>query len=59
MAPYAKIGEVTLRLSTKARSEGEARKALDNLEEKILARQTFEGIALKEICYGYGEEAAS
>ena len=58
IAPYAKTGEVTLRLSTKARSEGEARKALDNLEEKILARQTFEGIALKEICYGYGEEAS-
>ena len=58
LAPYAKIGEVTLRLSTKARSEGEARKALDNLEEKILARQTFEGVALKDICYGYGEEAS-
>ncbi len=58
LAPYAKIGEVTLRLSTKARSEGEARTALDNLEEKILARQTFEGVALKDICYGYGEEAS-
>ena len=31
---------------------------LDNLEEKILARQTFEGVALKDICYGYGEEAS-
>ena len=58
LAPYAKIGEVTLRLSTKACSEGEARKALDNLEEQILARQTFEGVALKDICYGYGEETS-
>lgn len=58
IAPYAKTGEVTLRLSTKATSQDEAQKALDNLEEKILARQTFEGIALKEICYGYGEEAS-
>lgn len=58
IAPYAKTGEVTLRLSTKATSQEEARKALDNIEEKIFARQTFEGIALKEICYGYGEEAS-
>ena len=58
IAPYAKTGEVTLRLSTKATSQEEARKVLDNIEEKILTRQTFEGIALKEICYGYGEEAS-
>lgn len=58
LAPYAKTGEVTLRLSTKATSQDEARKALNNLEEKILARQTFEGVALKDICYGYGEEAS-
>ena len=58
IAPYAKTGEVTLRLSTKATSQDEAQKALDNLEEKILARQTFEGVALKDICYGYGEEAS-
>ena len=58
IAPYAKTGEVTLRLSTKATSRDEAQKALDNLEEKILARQTFEGVALKDICYGYGEEAS-
>ena len=58
IAPYAKTGEVTLRLSTKATSQDEAQKALDNLEEKILARQTFEGLALKDICYGYGEEAS-
>ena len=58
IAPYAKTGEVTLRLSTKATSQDEAQKALDNLEEKILARQNFEGVALKDICYGYGEEAS-
>ena len=58
IAPYAKTGEVTLRLSTKATSSDKASNALDNIEEKILTRQTFEGIALKEICYGYGEEAS-
>ena len=58
LAPYAKTGEVTLRLSTKATSQEEARKALDRLEDQILARHTFEGIALKDICYGYGEEAS-
>ena len=58
LAPYAKTGEVTLRLSTKATSQEEARKSLDPLEVQILARQTFEGIALKDICYGYGEEAS-
>ena len=52
LAPYAKIGEVTLRLSTKATSQEEARKSLDRLEVQILARQTFEGVALKGICYG-------
>lgn len=58
LAPYAKTGEVTLRLSTKARSESEARNALDNLEKEILDRQTFEGVALKDICYGYGEKTS-
>ena len=58
LAPYAKTGEVTLRLSTKATSQEEARKALDCLEGQILARQTFEGISLRDICYGYGEETS-
>ncbi len=40
LAPYAKTGEVTLRLSTKATSQEEARKSLDCLEVQILARQT-------------------
>ena len=58
LAPYAKTGEVTLRLSTKARSESEARNALGNLEKEILDRQTFEGVDLKDICYGYGEKTS-
>ena len=49
---------MTLRLSTKARSESEARNALDNLEKEILDRQTFEGVDLKDICYGYGEKTS-
>ena len=58
LAPYAKTGEVTLRLSTKAVSQEKADQALDILENQILDRQTFEGISLREICYGYGEEAS-
>ena len=55
LAPYAKTGEVTLRLSTKAVSQEKADQALDILENQILDRQTFEGISLRDICYGYGE----
>jgi len=58
LAPYAKTGEVTLRLSTKALSQEKADQALDILENQILDRQTFEGISLREICYGYGEETS-
>ena len=58
LAPYAKTGEVTLRLSTKAVSQEKADQALDILENQILDRQTFEGLSLREICYGYGEEAS-
>ena len=58
LAPYAKTGEVTLRLSTKAVSQEQADQALDILENQILNRQTFEGISLRDICYGYGEEAS-
>ena len=57
LAPYAKTGEVTLRLSTKASSQEEANQALDILENQILDRQTFEGLSLRELCYGYGEES--
>jgi len=58
LAPYAKTGEVTLRLSTKAVSQEKADQALDILENQILSRQTFEGISLRDICYGYGEETS-
>jgi len=58
LAPYAKTGEVTLRLSTKAVSQEKADQALDILENQILDRQTFEGISLRDICYGYGEESS-
>ena len=58
LAPYAKTGEVTLRLSTKAVSQEQADQALDILEDQILNRQTFEGISLRDICYGYGEETS-
>ena len=58
LAPYAKTGEVTLRLSTKAVSQEKADQALDVLENEILGRQTFEGISLRDICYGYGEETS-
>lgn len=58
LAPYAKTGEVTLRLSTKAVSQEKANQALDILENQILDCQTFEGISLRDICYGYGEETS-
>ena len=58
LAPYAKTGEVTLRLSTKAVSQEKADQALDILENQILDRQTFEGLSLRDICYGYGEESS-
>lgn len=56
LAPYAKTGEVTLRLSTKAKSKEVADLALNTLEEQILSRDTFEGTSLRELCYGYGDE---
>ncbi|EID26365.1 competence/damage-inducible protein CinA [Streptococcus oralis SK1074] len=58
LAPYAKTGEVTLRLSTKAVSQEKADRVLDILENQILDCQTFEGISLRDICYGYGEETS-
>ena len=58
LAPYAKTGEVTLRLSTKAVSQEKADQALDILENHILNRQTFDGQSLRDICYGYGEETS-
>ena len=58
LAPYAKTGEVTLRLSTKAKSKEEADAPLNTLEEQILSRDTFEGTSLRELCYGYGDETS-
>ncbi|NQM13681.1 competence/damage-inducible protein A [Streptococcus suis] len=51
LAPYAKVGEVTLRLSTKATSQEEANLRLNQLEEDILQRDK-----LREYFYAYGEE---
>ncbi|HEL9598929.1 TPA: competence/damage-inducible protein A [Streptococcus suis] len=51
LAPYAKIGEVTLRLSTKASGQEEADLRLNQLEEDILQRDK-----LREYFYAYGEE---
>ncbi|MGT2829743.1 competence/damage-inducible protein A [Streptococcus hillyeri] len=56
IAPYAKTGEVTLRLSTKATSEAEAIARLEGFESQILSVKTLEGKALKELCYGYGDD---
>ena len=58
LAPYVKTGEVTLRLSTKAKSKEEANLALNTLEEQILSRNSFEGTSLRDICYGYGESTS-
>ncbi|MDW8751840.1 competence/damage-inducible protein A [Streptococcus suis] len=51
LAPYAKVGEVTLRLSTKASGQEEANLRLNQLEEDILQRDK-----LREYFYAYGEE---
>lgn len=51
LAPYAKVGEVTLRLSTKANSQEEADLRLNQLEEDILQRDK-----LREYFYAYGED---
>lgn len=56
IAPYAKIGEVTLRLSTKASGTIEADQKLDALEKAILATLSMEGIPLSQFFYGYGED---
>lgn len=55
IAPYAKVGEVTLRLSTKAENQDEADFKLDNLEKEILALKTLDNRKLKDLLYGYGD----
>lgn len=56
LAPYAKTGEVTLRLSTKAESQETADIKLDDLEAKILALKTLDGQPLKDLFYAYGDD---
>ena len=56
IAPYAKIGEVTLRLSTKADDIESAKKKLDQLEQKILSKKTLNSIPLENLLYGYGDD---
>ncbi|KHD44168.1 competence/damage-inducible protein A [Streptococcus hongkongensis] len=56
IAPYAKTGEVTLRLSTKADSMNQANQKLDQLENQIKEVSTLDGPLLGEFLYGYGEE---
>lgn len=51
LAPYAKTGEVTLRLSTKATSQAEADVKLTQLEKTILERDN-----LAKYLYAYGED---
>lgn len=51
LAPYAKVGEVTLRLSTKASSELLAQEKLNRLEKEIVSRAD-----LATHLYGYGED---
>ncbi|MFR3960244.1 MAG: competence/damage-inducible protein A [Streptococcus salivarius] len=55
IAPYAKVGEVTLRLSTKASSQEEADRKLDVLEKQIRSTKTLDGKSLSDFIYGYGE----
>lgn len=55
IAPYAKVGEVTLRLSTKASSQEEANQKLDVLEKQIRSTKTLDGKSLSDLIYGYGE----
>ena len=51
IAPYAKTGEVTLRLSTKADHQAGADAKLDQVEEAILSRTN-----LRDLHYGYGDD---
>lgn len=56
IAPYAKTGEVTLRLSTKVDDIESAKKKLDQLEQKILSKKTLNSIPLENLLYGYGDD---
>ncbi|GAA0058412.1 putative competence-damage inducible protein [Streptococcus canis] len=56
IAPYAKTGEVTLRLSTKAKDQTLADKKLAQLEAQLLSRKTPDNQPLSDFLYGYGED---
>lgn len=56
IAPYAKTGEVTLRLSTKADDIESAKEKLDQLEQKILSKKSLNSIPLENLLYGYGDD---
>lgn len=56
IATYAKIGEVTLRLATKASTEAEADAVLSDLEEKLLQQPISNDGLLLDYFYGYGED---
>ena len=49
LAPYAKVGEVTLRLTAQAKTKDQADNLLDTLEAKIKAR-------VGQYFYGYGDD---
>lgn len=51
IAPYAKTGEVTLRISTKAKNLQDAEDKLNNFEQEIVTAGN-----LSEFIYGYGED---
>ncbi|MFC3932600.1 competence/damage-inducible protein A [Streptococcus dentapri] len=56
IAPYAKTGEVTLRLSTKADSSEQANQKFDQLESQIMSVESLEGQKLTDYFYGYGDD---
>lgn len=56
IAPYAKTGEVTLRLSTKAENQTLADTKLDPLEVQLLSRKTPDNQSLSDFLYGYRED---
>ncbi|MGT2930087.1 competence/damage-inducible protein A [Streptococcus dentasini] len=56
LAPYAKTGEVTLRLSTKAKTQSEADQKLEALESQLLKATSLENRSLSSYFYGYGDD---
>ena len=56
IAPYAKTGEVTLRVSTKAPSQDLAEQKLDQLEAKLMTVQSLEDRPLSSYFYAYGDD---